>query len=196
MQGFMTAIVITASIVGAFILLLLIYYIVAFFRIGTFKDAVVYSVNNETFCQDDEGPCRLVLQNVARPPIQQEYSNDMALYCSDLISRVSLLFRDKYGTDTLELPFSLTLHQTLYYDDNIFGFVGVDEDDVYWIAFRGTSTSEEWTKDFQHSQELFDTNQAEQKVFGQQMCHTGFIDIFEEMNINIPEGSPVCCDRT
>jgi hypothetical protein len=166
------------SIISFFILLLLIYFLVYFFNVRTFKSSVVYSVQNENYCIEDEGECRLLLLDLPIPELTD--FNETALFSADLISRVSLLFREKHSIDKLEMPNGLTNLKTLYFDNNIFGFVA-KSDDTYWIAFRGTSTSREWTKDFQHSQQVFIETKSQRDFLETNKCHSGFVDIFDSV---------------
>lgn len=179
--------IVSITIIAILFVILFIYFFVLFFRIDRFSGAIGYSVENSIYCVKDEGPCRLQsIDTLTIPQITTDtFSYAIARYAADLVARVELLFRHNHKSTDLQMPPNMINLKTLYYNGNIIGFVGQDSENTIWIVFRGTSTSQEWKQDFKFSQEIFTENHATQKVFSKQLCHKGFVEIYDSLKTDI-----------
>lgn len=154
-------------------------------RYKRFISAVGTAIVNEHFCDTQEGPCELQIDDTLVQPatIDDVFRPETARYCADLIARVALLYYDKKGLTTLRMPCNMVKLCDLPFDGNIIGYVAKSTiTDVVWIAFRGTATEAEWRHDFQFDQGHFDYQQGryESGAGERLLCHQGFLSMFEE----------------
>ena len=146
------------------------------------------AVNNDIFCDEEEGDCRLTTtDDLEEPTVTAEFSRETARYCADLVARVELLFYKKNKKTALEMPKGLEDCRELKFKDKIIGFLAFSKrTKVAWIAFRGTANESEWSEDFNFSQMnvdlVFDDNE-DQNTFrlrtGEVLaCHQGFLNVY------------------
>ena len=95
-----------------------------------------------------------------------------ARYAADLIARVQLLFRQDHS---FTAPPNFHVEKMLKLNGKVIGFAGLDSNQRRWVAFRGTSTSAEWRRDFEYMQVA-----TQNKTFGAR-CHSGFCNVFEQL---------------
>jgi hypothetical protein len=195
--------VVGVSVLMILLLVLVIYWSITLHRWVHFIDAVDGAVENDCYCVKDEGPCRLLTDDTLPIPevFPDTFSYEIARYSADLVARVELLFRDNYSVPELVMPPGMVKLKALYFNKEIIGFIGV-VGGVYWIAFRGTSTSEEWKKDFQFMQNdtvIYNStnnhSNRQQRLFSYSKspkisnlsCHEGFVDVFDQVKDDIHE---------
>ena len=193
-QSTLIVVIVCGSIICLSLLLLLIYWGVSLSRWDDFSGALGVSIDNSLFCVPDEGSCRLISDDALEHPVEfgGDFSYTTASFIADLIARVQLLFRDKYSERHLQMPPNFEHRKTLYFDNQIIGFIGQSTiSQVFWIAFRGTSTDEEWRKDYQFMQSntVFSENTTKEKQLHEQQrlftetlsCHRGFLDVYDQV---------------
>lgn len=186
-------------------------------RYNRFVTAVSAVVDNDIFCAPQVGRCRLQVVDNLTPPmsISDQFDYGTALYASDLISRVALLFYNRHGVDRLVMPTDMRLVDVLEYDNKTIGYVAYHEvSKLGWIVYRGTSDDKEWRQDFAFSQvntfrgshtsvdstqvrinfgimregysnALNSTVNPSVDINSNIMCHKGFVDIFSEFSDSI-----------
>jgi triacylglycerol lipase len=155
-------------------------------RVRRFVRASHVAVDNNTFCQPQEGPCELVVNSSLRviEPITPVFSYATARYCTDLIARIELLFYKKNGLRALVMAPGLTLVRELHYRNKIIGYVARSEAGTVWVAFRGTADKWEWRQDFTFSQVNLETDpEGDQRPLQTKAetlaCHSGFMTVFQ-----------------
>ena len=177
-------IVLSMTAIVSYVLFMI--WVVATRSLEHVKKAVRYSVSNDEFCEPEKGPCSLVvLDTLPYPtfPLGPIFSYTVARYAADLVVRVVRLEQKMDPAQTLTMPPGMVLDTTLSYQKKTIGFIG-HKDGVYWIAFRGTSTDNEWKRDLEFS--LTSTNTIQDRdtqrasMTGTGMCHTGFLDIYDD----------------
>ena len=189
--------IVLASIFAVILIVSLIVWQIAVAHFNNLSRAVRYSITNDDFCEPEKGACALVVDNTLTypiTPISTQFSYVVARYAADLIVRVQMLYKTTNPDMTLEMPDGMTLLTTLVYRHNIIGFIGLN-DGLYWVAFRGTTTDKEWKKDLEFSLTDTNTTHSQRATNSQMMCHSGFLDIYDDFEQiiydTIPQGSSV-----
>ena len=172
-----------------FIICLVIYWIITLMNIEKLNCAMKLSMQNDLFCLENEGANRLKCRDNLNYPLHVDgiFSYVIARYCADLITRVSLLFRQKYKETSLKMPPGMKNEKTLYFRGNIIGFIG-SKDSYTWISFRGTSTNEEWRTDFKFMQIGLNIQEKQTNIGHMNCymsCHKGFVEVFEHLKKDI-----------
>lgn len=186
-----TTIALTATVVvlGVTILFIIILVVIYSIRYRKLVAALSVAIDNDIFCEIQEGVCRLEIDEELVEPTTVDgiFRYDVSRYCADIIARVELLFYKKNGLTKLHMPRQLELDTTLFFKNKIIGFVAKSRDTgSIWIAFRGTANESEWRQDFNFSQvdiTLSDTENQNNFALrnGEVLsCHSGFLNVFNE----------------
>ena len=183
------SLIVTVSVLCAILVAFIVVITLYALRYNNLFAAFRVVIDNDRFCQPQEGECRLSVDDTLVQPttVTDTFDYDTARYCADLIARIGLLYYDKNGVETLEMPPGLTNVKTLHFKDKSIGFVAKSPlSDIVWVAFRGTATESEWRHDFNFSQvdvEL-STSADEQMKFTVNdeslQCHEGFLEVFND----------------
>lgn len=193
------AIYVSVYILGLIFLGVLVAWYLTIHYYQKFGHAMGNAIDNNEFCQPDEGPCALIISDdITVPDIlvdELEFSVNIARYGADLVARIVKLFQ--YGniatsSDNLVMPPGMEIRQTLFYKKNVIGFVGQDANGTFWVAFRGTSTQDEWDQDFKFDLKessftepmvLNGINQNIPSETAKRLCHEGFLEIFNQLDL-------------
>jgi hypothetical protein len=182
--------VVLTTVFGSILLIILIILIVYLSRYNTFYGASRVAIDNNEFCNSQEGMCRLSVVEDLFQPVDVEdgkFEYPTARFCADLVARIELLFYQTNGLTELTMPPNLEHRVSLYFKDKIIGYVASSKiSSLAWVAFRGTANEQEWRQDFNFSQSNLDLNDTdEQRTFSLKTgeilsCHKGFLDVFSE----------------
>ena len=191
MKTYILVILILLAIIGFFTLVILIYFaIIGNKNSGAFKKIWF----NTLKCYPDI-ECPTTITDFSVPEeISEEYSPDVARYCADLIVRLEKAANHK---EQIIEPKNIQNEEILYNIDekSPFGVVWKynptqqEDNNILFIAFRGTIKIEEWFQDVQYSQKQFiqpkkttDLNQQKamflRNIEDQPMLHSGFLEVY------------------
>ena len=148
--------------------------------------AVLFSVDNELDGRPGDRPVKLEVEPTVEPPddvTPHRFDFAAARVCGQLVARLQLVFRQGYGGQKLRSPAPLMVHTELTFQGQLIGAVFAGPHRL-WVAFRGTTTDEEWRRDFQF---LHRTTHFPRQMYGAP-CHAGFVSVFEELR---PQLAPV-----
>jgi len=146
--------------------------------------AMSYAINNQFYCNDSEnsGKCDLTVLDDLESPIDVgvSFNYGLALYCTDLIARLALLFYKDDGLSDLVMPAGVTKYTNLYFNGSIIGYVArADTAPIIYVVFRGTVHEEEWRQDFNFNQVQMNRQESLITPSGRILeCHGGFMNVF------------------
>lgn len=169
---------------GIILLLVAIVAIIYAIRLTRFLSALGTIVTNDSYCQSQEGPCLLDVTDTLTQPLHAltVYDPLTARYCSDLVARLELLFYQKHGRATLDMPPNLQVSTVLYYNEHIIGFVAHSSlSKLAWVVFRGTANDVEWSRDFEFGQSPFFLRDHHEPLH----CHMGFVRIYHDLQATL-----------
>ena len=70
----------------------------------------------------------------------------------------------------------MVLEDEIFYQGSLIGFIG-SINNILFIAFRGTNSHNEWSKDLEFSQVML-KDVVDQEPFMDINCHSGFVSIY------------------
>lgn len=150
-----------------------------FTKYNKIAHAVIKTVNDERMYEQRQDLS--IDDNLVEPVITDHiFDRNIAIYASDLIARVQILFQNGNIGTNLTLPDVMANKKILYYNNKILGFIGKSQNkNQVWIVFRGTADKLEWRHDLQFNQNMLkDLNLN---------CHSGFLEIYKSFRADVKE---------
>lgn len=182
MSGCLTSITLCIIFLGIIIIILTI-SLLLMDRYNNVKHSISKCIDNDIFGNSQNILVPYIDSNITFPIIHPDihcFDVQVARYCADLINRVVVMFCNQTMKGSLQLPDHIVLQTTLYYDNNVIGFIG-SYDKFVFVVFRGTVTEQEWKSDFQYSQVKLATKEHSS------MCHAGFMNVYSQMKEHIAQ---------
>lgn len=159
--------------------------IVGYIKFKQVNKASHYTVYNTKFCGKET--CKAKVVDIKNVPQQQnkDYQKDMAQYCANLVYRIELAV-----TGTYNPPPTIKQELIVYdlQDKSAFGII-YSYNGYVFIAFRGTSYTEEWQQNFTYQEEIFPHSKPQKQsqitflsdvnISDAPSVHTGFLNVYE-----------------
>jgi hypothetical protein len=122
--------------------------------------AVAYTFDNDNFCDcTNGGECQLVVDyNLVVPPYPVDASIphwSMIHFAANLVAAIEAPWAYKTeNKNAIPLPVTVIRDAELWAEGNIIGIVA-HQNDTAFVFYKGTTTKEEWTKNFEFKETAF-----------------------------------------
>lgn len=169
------ALIILITITGGLFVISFLFLVIQLSKWWNWLNAVAYSVSNDIQC---DGNCELTYRSLPLPSLKSEFHVPLASFCADLIARVENHYND------LPIPpqTQTTVTKIFEYANEVNGALFIDDNNIAYLAFRGTATDEERRQDLKFKQ-----NQMSQTEFKGIKCHEGFVEVYTSIIDDIKE---------
>lgn len=141
------------------------------------KDAIVDTIDNDLYCNNFPGRCKITFNNNLPVPTIYRYNKQTALFCIDAISRMIQFYLNK-SESYVGIPIHPQLRLVQQFkvsNDELstIGYMATDNYNNLWIVFRGTLDQTELLNDFVSKQIT-----PQSTEFIGITTHKGFTDVF------------------